>query len=185
MSKYGKEAKAKKVTKIILPTGEVTYETEENIISRYNENGYLYRNRTKVLKMFTDRQYPEGLTWADKGKIAELERYIGTDQLIIYKTGNRPKPHTVTTISKILGTNERMTRLFINKLKKMKIIKEIKINDIKYYVFNPLYRLKGNRISMTTYIAFEEELQAILPKWVIDNFMADVQELHTNVKLIN
>lgn len=172
-----------KETKYINSDGEYWLK-REHTEAWYNENGYLYRNRTKVLKAFTDKPYPKELSWNEKGKLSDLEQYVGNEQLIVYKSNKIIKPHTITTIAKILDSSVRQTRAFIKKCKELKVIAEIEINGIVYYALNPIYKLRGNRISLTTYIAFQEELMEELPTWVVNNYTKDIKELELNVKVI-
>lgn len=172
-----------KEVKYINSDGEYWVKREHEL-AWYNENGYLYRNRTKVLKEFTDNPYPKELTWAEKGKLCEIELYVGNDQLIVYKSGNVVKPHNLTTLAKVLETTDRQVQRLLKKCKDLRVISEITINGIRYYALNPIYKLRGNRISLTTYIAFQDVLVKELPEWVIKNYTRDIKELSTNIKVI-
>lgn len=175
--------KITKETKYVNENGEFWKKTEKEI-AWYNDNGYLYRNRTNVLRAFTDRPYPKELTCSEKGRLSDLEQFVGKDQLIVYKSGGRVRPHTTKTIAKALDTTDRqITRLF-KKCKELKVISEIQINGITYYALNPIYKLRGNRISFTTYIAFQDILIQELPTWVINNYTRDIKEIESDIKVI-
>lgn len=68
-------------------------------------------------------------------------------------------------------------------MKEIKVIKEVSINDTKWYAVNPLYALKSKYLSLTTFIIFQDELISVLPKWVIDSFMREAQEITDKVEV--
>lgn len=177
--------KITKKTMYINPDGEYT-EKKEEVVAAYNDKGYLYRNRSEFYKTFLDNPYPEELSWADKGRLGRLEHELCTDQILAYKSGNEVKPHTATTISELLGYDIKLTRAFLKKCKSLGVIREAKINKTKYYLLNPKYKLRGNRISLTTFIVFKELLKKDLPQWAYDKFIEDcgVNNINRNIKII-
>ena len=177
-------AKAIKQTKIINSDGTF-WVKEEQIIQRYNERGFLYRNRSSYLKDFPDKPYPDELTWAEKGQLGRLQCEVKADQLLVYKSHNVIKPHTATTIARLLGIKERRAYQLLKKCKQLGVIGEVKIDGEKYYMLNPIYKLYGNRISLTTFLVFQEQLMRELPQWAIDTFINDSKDLSTNVEVIN
>lgn len=176
--------KAIKQTKVINSDGTF-WVKEEQIIQRYNERGFLYRNRSSYLKKFMDKPYPKELSYTDKGQLSDLEYEVNADQLLVYKSHNTIKPHTATTIAQLLDVKERRVYQLLKKCKQLGVIGEVKIDGEKYYMLNPIYKLYGNRISLTTFLVFQEQLMRELPQWAIDTFINDSKELSTNVEVIN
>ena len=179
--------KLTKNTKYIREDGTY-WETQEQIVSRYNDKGYLYRNRSDNIKAFLDKPYPEELSWAEKGKLGRLEYEIKSDQMLAYKSGNTIKPHTISTIGKILDTEEQQTRRFIKRCKKYGVIGEAKIqidkSIKKCYFINPRYKLHGNRVSLIAFLVFEKELKREIPSWVISRYLEDMRLSDTKVEVL-
>ena len=121
----------------------------------------------------------------DEGRIARIKKYIlWENQLITYRSGNTIKPVTIKDLSRIWDTTERQCREFIRKLKGHGIIKEVRIDEKKYFCFNPIYGMKDKRITLTLFIIFQEEMKVILPQWVIQKFLEQVNEIAPRIKIV-
>lgn len=179
-----KDSKAIKQTKIINSDGTF-WVKEEQIIQRYNERGFLYRNRSSYLKKFMDKPYPKELSYTDKGQLSDLEYEVNADQLLVYKSHNEIKPHTATTIARLLDVKVRRVYQLLKKCKELGVIGEVKIDGEKYYMLNPIYKLYGNRISLTTFIVFQKQLMQELPQWAIDTFLQDLTTIQDKVEVID
>lgn len=150
-----------------------------------DEEGYLFWNKKAGVKLFLDIPLPEGFTWAEKGMIGELQRYILRDnQLLVYRSNGKIKPLLTKELCRILGIKDRQCRNIVSKLKKSSIIKEVSYGSVKYFAFNPIYAFKGKRLSLSTFIMFQEELQKVLPKWVTAEFLREVQDLKPDIKVV-
>lgn len=169
-----------KKTTYINESGEFTSK-EEKVIARYNDKGYLYNNRSDFLKTFLNKPYPEELTWNDRGRLGRLEHELKEGQLLAYRGHSGIEPHTVSTIAEIIELNERYTREFLKRAKRAGVIGVAIIDDKKYYLINPMYKLHGNRVSLTTFIVFQEQLKTELPEWVYNKFMEDYNLSNTNI----
>ena len=141
-------------------------ELSYKVPDKFNEEGYLVDGRKNSLKN-EYKLYPRELTRAERGDLNDLRALIGHDQLLVYRSGGEYKPHTITTISKFLNTSELQVKRLMRRAKQCKVIAEIKINDTKYYMFNPYYERAVKRISFIVYLAFQDsELRnAIEPKY--------------------
>lgn len=170
------EMNTNKITKkTIWVNPDGTYwQKEEQVTNPYNEKGYLYRAKSEYLRVFLDMPYPDTLGWEEKGRLGRIEYEVSNDQLIVYKSGNKIKPHTVKTLSKILKCSERTVSNMIKKCKEIGIIKQAKIDGVKYFVFSPVYKLKGNRLSLTAFMVFQEELEKTLPEAIVDRYLEDM-----------
>lgn len=80
-------------------------------------------------------------------------------------------------MSEIFGCTDRQTRKFIRKMKDLKVIKEVNINDTKWYAVNPLYALRTKYLSCTAFIIFQDELLPVLPSWAKQKFFEEVPEI--------
>lgn len=177
MSKrYGvilRQCKSIKKETIINPeTGEFT-EKQRYIDSLYSRKGYVLKYNNDYIKLFLDNGLPEECSLIDCGKFYRLIRYIiGENQLLGYRSG-KIKPLTIEKMSGIFKCSDRQTRRFIKQMKDLRVIKEVCINDVKWYAVNPLYALKSKYLSLTTFVIFQDELMPILPNWVLNNFMSE------------
>lgn len=126
---------------------------------------------------------PKEFTLLDKGKFYELTFYlVRENQLLGYRT-NKIRPLTIEKMSQIFESSDRQTRRFIKKMKEYKIMKEVVINDTKWYAINPMYALKSKYLSLTTFIIFQDELIPNLPPWVVKEFLDDVKEIDIKVEV--
>ena len=70
-------------------------------------------------------------------------------------------------------------------MKSYKIIKEVSIDGEIWYAFNPIYGLKGKRITTTIFIIFQNELKEVLPSHIVEKFMGQAEELRPNIKILS
>ena len=149
----------------------------------FSKRGYILDCNKDYIKLFFDKGLPEDCTLTDCGKFYKIIRYIvGENQLLGYRSG-KIKPLSVEKMSELFKCTERQTRKFLKKMKEIKVIKEVSINDTKWYAVNPLYALKIKYLSLTTFIIFQDVLISVLPKWVIDSFMREAQEITDKVEV--
>ena len=177
--------KALKVTQYInRDTGEY-FDKRQYVDLQFNNDGYLFWNRKGNVKTFIEYPLPNEFTWAEKGRIDELKHYILKDnQFLVYRSGNAIKPIGTKEMIKILGMSERQCKLLIKKMKTFNIIKEVKFNEYIYFAFNPLYGFKERRLSLNVYLFFQDELKQVLPKWVVEKFVGEAEELKPSFKII-
>lgn len=179
--------KAKKITTYINPKNGLQNAKEEWVDIQFDEEeGYLFWNRKSNVKSFLDTPLPTEFTWAERGRIHELKHYLLKDnQCLVYRSGNIIKPITVAEFEKILELSERQAKALIKKMKQHDIIKEMKIDGVIYFVFNPIYGLKGKRLTLNMYLLFQESLQKKLPQWVAFRFAMQAQELKPDLDIID
>lgn len=162
----------KRETIINPETGEFT-EKQKYIDSLYSKRGYVLKYNNDYIKLFLDNGLPKECSLIDCGKFYRLIRYIiGENQLLGYRS-SKIKPLTVEKMSEMFKCSDRQTRRFLKQMKDLKVIKEVCINDVKWYAVNPLYALKSKYLSPTTFIIFQDELVPVLPNWVLNNFMSE------------
>lgn len=178
------EKALKKVTYTDRTTGE--YTSKETFVDmQFNSDGYLFFKNRFGTKSYLDIHLPDSFTWADKGRIEELKHYIlKENQLLVHRSGNTIKPLMALDMARIIGMSERQCKTFINKLKKYKVIKEVKIGDIPYYCYNPVYGMKDKRMSTTVFIIFQDELREWLPNWAYMRFIEEAQEIVPTIKIV-
>lgn len=177
------DSKSIKRSTIIDPeTGE--YKENTTFVDKlYSKKGYIYQYNSDYIKMFLNRSLPRDFSLLDCGRFYVLTQYlVKENQLLGYKT-DKIRPLTIEKMCELLGQKERQTRAAIKRFKEKKIIKEVIINDTKWYAINPMYALKSKYLSTTTFLIFQDELIPNLPRWVVNRFMADVKEIDDKVEV--
>lgn len=163
-------------------TGE--YNTRTRYVDNlFSKRGYVLKYNNDYIKLFLDKGLPEECSLTDCGRFYRLTRYIvGENQLLGYRS-DKLKPLTIEKMAEMFDCSERQIRRFIKQMKEYGVIKEVTINEVKWYAVNPLYALKSKYLSLTTFIIFQKELIPILPNWVINKFMQEAQELTDKVEV--
>ena len=163
-------------------TGE--YNTRTRYVDNlFSKRGYVLKYNNDYIKLFLDKGLPEECSLTDCGRFYRLTRYIvGENQLLGYRS-DKLKPLTIEKMAEMFDYSERQIRRFIKQMKEYGVIKEVTINEVKWYAVNPLYALKSKYLSLTTFIIFQKELIPILPNWVINKFMQEAQELTDKVEV--
>ncbi len=170
--------KTEKLTRYTDTTDGTYYEKKEFINSLVNDEGVLFWLNKLKFHIFFDKKPPKDFTWSERGKIDELRYYILDDnQLLVYKRNKELRPLGIKEMSLIFNISESRVRKFINKLIKYNIIKNVIFNDLKYYVFNPIYGMKSKRLSLTTYLWFENEINPYISSWMKEKILKQIKEL--------
>lgn len=148
---------------------------------KFNEEGYLMDNRKKNIRN-EFKLLPRELTRAERGDLMDLRMLVGNDQLLIYRSGSIWKPYTVKEIAKFLNTTERQAKRLIKRAKEYKVIAEIKIEGVTYYLYNPYYERVVRRISFIVYLAFQNSM---LRDCIQPQYRGKLQEqaIKSNVKV--
>lgn len=149
----------------------------------FSSKGYVYRCNSNYIKLFFDRGLPEHYSLAECGKFYRLIKYIvGENQLLGYRK-DKIYPLTVEMMTTMFECSDRHIRRFMKKMKDDKIIKEVSINDTKWYAVNPMYALKSKYLSITTFIIFQDELRGTLPYSIVSKFMSEVREITDKIEI--
>jgi predicted DNA-binding transcriptional regulator len=180
---------AKKILKTIRYLDKSTGEYREyNYITEPifdEEEGYLFKPKTNSLREFLDRPLPPCLSWSEQGRVNKLKYYMLSDnQFLVHKSNNTLKPITIREICKILNMSDRQAKALVKKIKIIGILKEVIIDGITYFAFNPVYACKSKRITLTMFLLFQKELMQILPQWVIGKFLSQANELKPDIKIL-
>lgn len=137
------------------------------------------------IKTFQDQRLPEEFTWTERGRINELRHYIIEENQFLGYRNKGFKPLDSKKMAEIFNAGERQTKELIKKMKDYSIIKEVLIDGEIWYAFNPIYGLKGKRITYTIFIIFQKELTPILPLHIVNKFMGQLEEIRSNIKIID
>lgn len=171
-----------RMERVNLETGEVMYTNAKKVDMRFSDRqGYLFKHTENYIKKFMDSALPEELSWVDQGKLSRLQTYIvGESQLLGKRKNGRFEPLTLEDMAKIFKCKERWVYSTLREAKKHHILKEVTIDGVLWYAYNPIYGLKDKRISLETYLIFQDELKEVLPDWVRHNFLRLAESLPDN-----
>lgn len=136
------------------------------------------------IKTFQDTRLPNEFTWTERGRIGELKYYIIEENQLLGYRSKGIKPLDIKKMAEIFNTGERQTKELIKKMKDYHIIKEVSIDGEIWYAFNPIYGLKGKRITYTIFTIFQKELIPILPQSIVDKFIGQIEDIRSNIKII-
>lgn len=180
---YRNDTKSIRQTRIINPaTGEYK-ETNSYVDNMFSSKGYVYRCNSNYIKLFFDKGLPEHYTLTECGKFYRLIKYIvGDNQLLGYRE-DKIYPLTIEKMTEMFGCTDRQVRRFIKKMKDDRIIKEVSINDTKWYAINPMYALKSKYLSLTTFIIFQDELIGTIPFNITSKFLSEVREITDKIEI--
>lgn len=174
----------KKTSYLNPKTGEYA-EKRQWIDLQFDDEGYLFWNRKANVKTFLDMPLPKSFTWSERGRIHELKHYIIRDnQFLAYRSNNVIKPITANEMCKIFTMSTRQCLSLIRKMKAEKVIKEIKFDGLVWFAFNPLYGFKEKRLNLNVYLFFQDEFANVLPKWVIERYTQEANELMPKFEII-
>lgn len=149
----------------------------------FSSKGYVYRCNNDYIKLFFDRGLPDDYTLNECGKFYRLIKYIvGENQLLGYRK-DKIYPLSVEKMAEMFNCSDRQVRKFIKKMKDDKILKEVSINDTKWYAINPMYALKSKYLSITTFIIFQDELVKTLPISIVNQFMSEVRSITDKIEI--
>ena len=158
-----------------------SYEKVTYVDSMIDEDGYRFWQRKMSVKIFLEQPLPSEFTWSDKGRINELRHYILKDnQLLVYKKNKTPMPITRVEMSKIFELKYNQTNSLVNKMLKLKVLKTVNFNNTDYFVFNPIYGMKSNKIPLTVYLWFKKDLDPYISSYTIEKIMRQIENLKNN-----
>lgn len=162
-------------------TGMTYSEKRQYIEDSLNEEGYRVPPHKAGAKMFDDIPLPAEMTFAEKGRMGDLARYMISDtNMLGYRASGKILPYTLDHLIGIIDLSQKRGRQFIKKMIRLGVMQIVtrKYNDmeiVEYYV-NPAYFFAGRRISFNLYLLFREHLDLILPKWVKAEFLSAANE---------
>lgn len=139
-----------------------------------NEDGYRFPSHKAGARLFRDVVLPKTISYQDKGRLYDLSQLmIGNTNMIGYKDKGKIIGYTEDEIGMIVELSGKRGREFVRRMVLNKILKRL---DAGYYL-NPAYFMStGQRLSLELFINFQDECLPLLPKWVLNEFMAQAQE---------
>ena len=165
--------------KLVRFTDTNTGETSERTFFVDNqfdeEKGYLFWSRKGCNKSYHDIRLPKELSWAERGRLEELSRYVYSNtNLLAYRGNGGIKPFKASHIAEKIELGERQTKRLLKRYIDCEVIAKVHIyvGDTKeeHYYMNPIYFFSSKRLPLSLYMIFKESLDKHLPSWVIGKF---------------
>ena len=168
----------------IVEDGEIVREKVLPLYSPFKDGkGYNFKYKSINIKSYLDIPLPNNFSDTEVGRIYRLSRKIYSDSnLLARRSNNEIKPLTKQDIQYLIGIHRNNFNPFWKKVLKHKIIKLIPFGDRSFYCFNPIYFNSTTYLPVYLYIAFQQELGAYLPEWVVGKYL-DMQEHKEEQKL--
>ncbi len=176
--------KGEKVVRYINPKTGEGYEKKNWVDLVFDDDGYLFWVKKNHVRSFLDIPMPDCLSWAERGKVDYLKRFMmKNSQVLCYRSGNELKALADEDVARLLSMSVRYAKALIRKLVKLGVIKSFVGSDgTKWYMFNPIYGMRGKRLDGTVYALFQKELDPYLPEWVRRKFAQQAKEIVVNDK---
>lgn len=166
----------KQTTSFSEKTGEVINIKREAFSDSMNEDGYRMPSHKLGARIFADIQFPEAMTDSDVGKMTRLAKImIAKNNMLGYRGKGKIIPYTAEEIGVLVGLKKRRSQGFVSKMIGLGIMCRENTKDETRYFINPAYFMaNGQRLSLDMFIRFQKELILLLPKWVVNEFLRQV-----------
>jgi hypothetical protein len=158
-------------------TGEVYYERKKYITSAWHEEkGYRLSSRDTM-----DIPFPS-ISTIYLGYYSIISRYTQKHTNILSYRGNKNayKPMQAEQIGKRLKIGRSTAYRFLDHCIERELIARdatlIGDQERICYIMNPIYFLNSKYISLELYLKFKDQLDPILPAWVIDRYINMMKE---------
>jgi len=152
-------------------TGEVAKikESENRLWSDEKEGGMILA-RSYHKKLYNGR----GLSGRIEDKGDLLKTYILVEQIVkdTNRIGNIKGSGFAdeSGIAEILGISEKKAREYLSRMIKLRVLgRGLIITGEKSsvsYIFNPVYVNSGKYVPLELYVAFQEDIDAVIPRWM-------------------
>lgn len=156
--------------------GEVITDKTLTYKGRFDvESGYLFWSQRNFVKSFPDVELPSTMRDDEIGKMDKLSHKVFADtNMLAYRGHDGIEPFGLKEIGETLKLAERQTRRFVDKMLLLgimaRLIIDTKGQKTTQYYLNPMYYFSSNRLSLNLYLLFKDQLNDVLPKYVIANF---------------
>jgi hypothetical protein len=150
----------------ITDDGEIINERMRSFPDSINEHGYRLPAHKDGIRMFKDAPFPKEMTYADKGRFADLCKLylIGESGILGCASKSGPRAFNATAIGEIVGLNPRRAQAWVKKMCHLRVFHKLTATDgsAQYWV-NPAYALKGGyRVDFHQFITFRKEMVPLM-----------------------
>lgn len=135
----------------------------------FENDEYYFMEGNEHIRSFHKIKFPEEMSDKEIGRLATLARELQNDNVLGYVGGGGIIAYNEKGIGLTIGLSQANTCRFIRKMMRLGIMNkaECLVNGKKYpeFYINPIYYIKGNRISRRLYLIFQEQLDKVIPDW--------------------
>jgi hypothetical protein len=137
--------------------------------------GYLLDFHQGGVRMFYDVNYPDEMTFAERGRLATLAKKIWSNtNMLAYRGNGGVKPMTVEQIGEVIQLKPYQTRAFLRKMVRLGVMAKATIEvsgqkETQWYI-SPLYFFSSKYLPLNLYLLFRKQLDGVLPEWVKQKF---------------
>jgi hypothetical protein len=173
----------------ITQNGEVTRDDYYLIYEPFKEGvGYNFKYRSAYVKNYLGISLPygeQGFTDIELGRIYRISRLMYSDSnLLARRSNNKLVPISRDEIQEKIGMHRTKFVPFWKKVLQYNILKPIQYDDDTYFCMNPLYYNSMTYMPIHIYLAFQQDIQEHIPKWVVEKYleMENPEPKNTNEK---
>ena len=166
----------KKTQYINTDTGVIQKEDAKFVTAAFDdEKGYLFWARRNFAKSFVDVDFPKSMTMKERGQMATLAKKMWSNtNMLGYRGNGGVKPYDDEQIGSIVGLKAYQGKSFVRKMIRVGMIAKVTVTTegervIQYYI-NPIYFFGSNRIPLNLYLIFKNQLDKVLPGWVLEKY---------------
>jgi len=160
----------------ITQDGELTKDDYYLFYDPFKEGiGYNFKYRSAFVKNYLGISLPygeNGFSDLELGRIYRISRLMYSDSnLLARRSNNNIVPITRDEIQLMLKMHRTKFVPFWKKVLEYRILKPIKYQDEYYFCMNPLYYNSTTYMPIHVYLAFQNDIQDHLPKWVVEKYL--------------
>lgn len=156
-------------------TGEVLSTKVIDLFNRWDDRrGWKYYQGRASIMGVRGKQFPEGVSDAEIGRLARISQYlIGDSGILGYRgSGNTIKPVTLETMSHILGISQRSAYRLLSTAREKGLIAEMILDGQTWFCMNPLYFTASDWIPLSLFLCFREHIEKDMPRAAIEHYEA-------------
>ena len=135
------------------------------------DKGYSFWLSAVPVRMFMGCGLPYSLCDSDAGKLYRCALLLQAHtNMLFYHSHGEEKPLTVPKLAAKLGMNTRRCYDFVQRMCDLRIMAR---DNGRLYI-NPCYFFRGRHLSWHLYRLFEQDLESVLPDWVVRRYNGEV-----------
>jgi len=134
---------------------------------RFTEKGYMFSLGGSPVRMYPGFELPKELTHAEVGRCLECAQYLEPEtNMLFYRSNQDRKPLNRAKLAKRLGISYRQCCRFVERMIKFGVM----VSEQGRIYICPVYFFRGHHLRYALYDRFREQMDKVLPSWVIDRF---------------
>ncbi len=130
------------------------------------EKGFRFMaNNTTVIRMY--KPLPDTLSVGEVGMLLDCAQFLEPESnMLFYRSDRSHKAMSVRKLAAALGMSVSYVYRFVSRMCRLRVMAK---EQRRLYI-NPIYFFRGRYLSSHLYSLFRQELQLVLPQWVVDKY---------------